>query len=356
MNAAGPTRTTEDAYEIRQAGPRDLAPILDLLRANLSDAGVTAKTEAFWRWKHVETPAGPSIVYVACGAETGNVIGLRAALRIELVGPDGTVIHAVRPVDTVTHQDWQRKGIFSKLTLRLIEGLRHGSTKLLFNTPNENSLPAYLKLGWRVAQTCKIRVKLGSPSQLLSSFRATEPHSPWEKVLGDGTKLSVDQFISLPAHERHVILETSAEYEHLRTRMGLRSLRDATTLDWRYSHPTADYRVFRMQGADSIRPDAVVFFRYEMRKRIRGALLTDFFHDPTISFKQVLKIVCRSIAAGFFVASAMDGSHEDAAFARLLFMPLRQARLAQRPVDLESDKLPESWSSWDFSLSDLELF
>lgn len=356
MSAAGSFSSEASTYEIREACSSDLEEILDLLRSNLSDEGVTAKTEAFWKWKHVDSPAGPSIVYVATETASGKVIGLRAAMRFVVLSADGSLIQAVRPVDTATHQTWQRMGVFSRLTLRLIDDLRSTSTKLLFNTPNESSLPAYLRLGWRIVQTNRVRVRFGNPWLVLSSFRPVSTRSSWHKVSRQGTRLSIELFSTLDLHDRKALLEVCTEYEGLRNREAMRTLRDVSTLHWRYSHPLADYRVFRMQNADSSRPDAVAFFRFEMRKGIRGALLTDFFHGSAISFDQLLRAACNSIDAGFFIASAMDGSQDDRALARNFFLPARNIKLAQRPVDAEDREIPAVWGKWDISLADLELF
>lgn len=356
MSAGRAFNSETPRYEIREACSSDLEQILDLLRTNLSDKGVTAKTEAFWKWKHVDAPAGPSIVYVATEPVAGKVIGLRAAMRFDVLTPDGSLVKAIRPVDTATHQDWQRLGVFSRLTLCLIDGLRRTSTNLIFNTPNENSLPAYLRLGWRVVQVNKVRVKLGNPSLVLSNFLSVSTRSSWQKVDRHGSTLSIKPFAELDLHDRKGLLEVCTEYECLRKRRGMRTLRDVATLDWRYSHPLADYHVFRIQNADSGRPNAVVFFRFERRKGLRGALLTDFFHDSVISFDQLLRAACYSIDAGFFVACSIAGSQEDRSFSRNWFLPVRDIKLVQRTVYSDQGDNPANLGKWDISLADLELF
>jgi len=57
-------------------------------------------------------------------------------------------IKAIRPVDTITHPEYRGQGIFKKLTL---EGLQknEGGFEIIFNTPNKNSFPGYLKMGWK---------------------------------------------------------------------------------------------------------------------------------------------------------------------------------------------------------------
>ena len=72
----------------------------------------------------------------------------RVLMRWEFV-EHGRVVHAVRAVDTATHPDYQGRGIFTRLTLHALDELRH-EIDFVFNTPNDQSRPGYLKMGWQV--------------------------------------------------------------------------------------------------------------------------------------------------------------------------------------------------------------
>ncbi len=356
-SSAPPAAGAPAAYAMREARADDLPEILALLGSNLSDTGVTAKTEAFWSWKHVEPPAGPSIVYVATAEETGGIVGLRAVMRVALSAPDGELVRAVRPVDTVTHSGWQRRGIFSKLTLSLIDGLRDGPIAMLFNTPNENSLPAYLKLGWQVAQVDSIRVRPAmNPFKVWRNFKPSADSAAQTRHMRNGLRISIGRFADLAESDREQMLRACETYESQRASKGLRTRRNAETLAWRYAHPTADYRVLQIRRGDSDLPVAAAFFRYESRKGVRGVLLTDFFCGREVSFRELLKACCRSIEAGFFVACASDGSRENAELARAFFLPVRKVKLAQRPVELERPQAFAARANWDLTLADIELF
>lgn len=120
----------------------DMSQILDLTRAHLD----ATFSEDFFIWKHLQNPFGVSF---AMGAwDSGQLIGLRLFMRWEFVGPNDTIFKAIRPVDTVTHNDYRGQGIFKSLTLKGLE-LCQNDYDLVFNTPNQNSLPGYLKMGWQ---------------------------------------------------------------------------------------------------------------------------------------------------------------------------------------------------------------
>ena len=121
----------------------DLADVLKLLGTSLSRSG-----NADWfKWKHRNNPFGASPGYVAFIDE--KLIGARFFLRWEFILNE-QCIHALRPVDTVTHPEARGKGVFKKLTLHGLAALSPDKEVFIFNTPNGNSLPGYLKMGWKV--------------------------------------------------------------------------------------------------------------------------------------------------------------------------------------------------------------
>lgn len=129
---------------IRKATPSDIPDIIGLLKASLGESMIP-KSESLWKWKHVDNPFGTSPVLIA--EESGQLIGVRAFLRWEIL-VNGDTISCCRAVDTAIHPDHQGKGLFKKLTLQLIEEIKAEGVDVIFNTPNQRSLPGYIKMGW----------------------------------------------------------------------------------------------------------------------------------------------------------------------------------------------------------------
>jgi GNAT superfamily N-acetyltransferase len=129
---------------IRPASTCDVPAIIDLLKLSLGES-LIPKSEKLWHWKHIANPFGKSPVLLA--EEDGQILGVRAFLRWEYL-KDGQTIKACRAVDTATHPRVQGKGIFSKLTLALVEEMKKEGVDLIYNTPNTQSAPGYLKMGW----------------------------------------------------------------------------------------------------------------------------------------------------------------------------------------------------------------
>ena len=59
------------------------------------------------------------------------------------------VFRCVRAVDTATHPDYQGRGLFTRLTKAALPELVADGVKFVFNTPNDQSRPGYLKMGWQ---------------------------------------------------------------------------------------------------------------------------------------------------------------------------------------------------------------
>ena len=120
----------------------EIVQIVSLIKQNLDPEF----TEEFFRWKHQKNPFGQSFGLVAFDEE--KIIGLRMFMFWEFFDASSKKnIRSLRPVDTVVDKKYRGKGLFRKLTLEGLE-LCRGNYSLVFNTPNKNSLPGYLKMGW----------------------------------------------------------------------------------------------------------------------------------------------------------------------------------------------------------------
>ena len=133
----------------------DLDQILDLINSHL-DPG---RTKELFRKKHLQNPFGESLGIVAL--HKNKIIGLRMGMKWQLIsGESGNVITAIRPVDTVVHEAYRKQGVFRKMNREFLE-LTRNSYDCIFNTPNENSSPGNIKMGWKLMEDrnyCKVGV------------------------------------------------------------------------------------------------------------------------------------------------------------------------------------------------------
>jgi len=140
--------------QIRPAKAEDISYIIDVLKAGLGES-LIRKNEQIWQYKHLDNPFGQSVVLVA--KKDNRLAGVRAFMQWKWQKND-KVWQAYRAVDTATHPDFQRQGIFKKLTLEILNQISQKQESFVFNTPNDNSRPGYLKMGWQIIGKIKTAV------------------------------------------------------------------------------------------------------------------------------------------------------------------------------------------------------
>ena len=148
---------------IREATSIDFPSIIDVLKESLGETS-SKKNFEVWNFKHVDNPFGKSLVLVA--EEDDKIIGVRAFMRWQWqIGEN--LFNAFRAVDTATHPQHQGKGIFKKLTLKALEIAGANGEHFVFNTPNSQSKPGYIKMGWEEVGRVETRIIPQSPFRLL---------------------------------------------------------------------------------------------------------------------------------------------------------------------------------------------
>jgi GNAT superfamily N-acetyltransferase len=325
----------------------DEAHVLELLAITLGGGPVGYRSREFFRWKHAESPFGRSFILVA--EADRRIIGLRAFMRWRF-RVDERVVTAVRAVDTATHPDYQRTGVFSQLTRRALGSLAE-EVDLVFNTPNQRSLPGYLKLGWQTAGKVPVLIRVRRPARFawkLASRRDGRPVDLSGIEVGAepaGEVLSGLDDMGLPPIE---IGEPSPR---------LHTQRDPTYLRWRYgSAPHLDYRVVRDEQGGRLRGLAI--FRLRGRGRLVETTVTEVLTGPgdVPSARRLLRRVVAAspsdhLTCHFPVGSAAARAARRSGFLRtpagmvLVVKPLR----AVRPD-------PTTMRSWGVTLGDLEVF
>lgn len=235
--------------QVRPWRPDDEAQIFELLAASLGWVP-DGDHAAFFRWKHRENPFGDSPGWVATTED--RVVGFRSFLRWRFSGEDREV-EAVRAVDTATSPSHQRRGIFKRLTLQSLDALATQGVRFVFNTPNSQSRPGYLKMGWKILGRVPVSVRPSSAAALPRLVRARVPAKRW----------GVANTAGVPAH--HVLTQTAALDELLAAQpqtSGLRTARTAPYLAWRYGFEPLGYRA--VLAGDTV-GDGVAFFRLRRR-------------------------------------------------------------------------------------------
>lgn len=141
--------------KIRKANTDDIPEIVNVLKLSLGEQDLPL-SEKIWQFKHIFNPHGESIVLVAL--DKGIIIGVRAFMKWRW-NLNNESYNTFRAVDTATHPDHQGKGVFKKLTLKAVELANENGGDFIFNTPNTQSRPGYLKMGWSDVGKLKVALR-----------------------------------------------------------------------------------------------------------------------------------------------------------------------------------------------------
>jgi GNAT superfamily N-acetyltransferase len=301
----------------------DEPEVLALMKSALGESATLPRTSGFWHWKHFENPFGPSLILVA--RIDREIAGLRAYLRWRFVSPAGPV-QAMRAVDTATRPEHQRQGIFRALTLEANRRAAAEGMDLIFNTPNRQSLPGYVSMGWSVVGKPRIYVRVSRPIGM---------------VLRSGLSGPADPMVVIPGGRACRFDESVGD----RRPLGLRTARSAEYLRWRFErHPTVPYRMIDSRiGTLVARPNHRAGRVEVVVSEVLGGT------SPPRSERRV-------VAADYLVGSARPASPEAGAFVRSGFLPAPGLgpTLVALPLT-EPGRMALSLAGWDLSAGDLEL-
>jgi len=249
----------------------------------------------------------------------------------------------VRAVDTATDPDYQGRGIFTRLTLTALDELRDEGVDIVFNTPNSNSLPGYLKMGWGVVGHLPVSIMPTRVGSLPAMARARVPASRTEVLIHAGDTPG-DAFAD--RDRLHGLLGT------LPVTGGLHTRRSPEFFRWRYGHEPLHYRV--VIAGDSIDEGFAVFHLRRRGPALEAVLCDVVVPNPEESTARRLRtLLARRVArlSGADYILRIDGRAITAdPFIRV---PRIGPVLTVRTL---KDWAPPRLGRWHVTMGDIELF
>lgn len=235
----GPLRSAPvDSSEIRirRANDNDADNVLDVCGSALGWNNAEFD-RALFRWKHFENAFGESIILVA--EDSSGLVAVRPFMQWRFVDPvrhdAAVVVKAARAVDTATRPEAQGRGLFRQLTETGLDALREQEFGFVFNTPNDQSRPGYLKMGWetagRVGFGFAIRSTRSLPKVLRSRTAAQKP-----SIATPDLGVDVTEGLSMIRSEEVLSPQPTQHRVVLRTAHTLKSLH------WRFAQGPLAYR------------------------------------------------------------------------------------------------------------------
>jgi GNAT superfamily N-acetyltransferase len=317
-----------DDLRVREATDEDLPQILALLQSSLGWVP-DEQYAAFYTWKHHANPFGRSPAWIAVDGD--RIVGLRVWLRWRFVERERRW-EAVRAVDTATHPEYQGRGIFRRLTTSSLDVLRQRGVAHVFNTPNEQSRPGYLKMGWEQVGTLPIGVRFRSPVAAARAVRARVPADKWSLPTEAGEPATV----ALRDGQRVAELLARLPDDRIRTDL------DVDVLRWRYGFGPLHYRAVHND-------DGIGLFRLRRRGPATECVVGHVLSADAAATRRLVRRIART--------SGADQVLEVTARPDLRggFLPLPGGGPVLTWRGLGDQPMPPL-DRWDLTMGDVELF
>lgn len=326
--------------QIRQATSADEEQIVALLKASLGESS-SEKSIRYWRWKHVDNPFGQSPVLVA--EEAGELIGVRAFMP--WYWQAGEVRYrALRAVDTATHPAHQGKGIFKRLTLQLVADCQQAGYAFIFNTPNEQSRPGYLKMGWEAVGKLPVRLQIVRPFSLLRNqlFKDSQKRkTPWPGA-PEPIKATLDRVAARLGSFQ------SAASTSLHTPVDMAYLR------WRYEYcPVQRYEALYESGC-------LLIYYVKEQSLGRELRLAQFLQlekgADKKPLKQALKRLKKRVGVDYVSVAPAENKELDRWLSSQFFLPALSVGPVLTYRKLQAEQEAERLGNWAYQMGDMELF
>ena len=206
----------------------------------------------FFDWKHAQNPFGASPAWVAVAGRRDRRLPHLPALAVRAPRRPDPRTRCARstPRPSPAHQG---RGIFRRLTMTAVDELTAEGVDFVFNTPNANSRPGYLRMGWSTVGRLPLVVagRRDRRARCACAPRAS-PAERWPVATDAGrrgrrrcspTRASHDLLAAIGAARAACARRAPPEY--LRWRYGLAALGyRALALD---DDPAAGLAVFRLR-------------------------------------------------------------------------------------------------------------
>lgn len=314
--------------EIREANGNDIPKIIEVLKASLGEKNLSI-SERIWHYKHLDNPFGNSFVLLAI--EEGQVVGVRAFMRW-IWQNEGETYSALRAVDTATHPAHQGKGIFKRLTLKAVEICKEKGDNLIFNTPNDQSRPGYLKMGWESAGNIIVGLK-----PALISFWNISSGIPKYSIKKDAETIYLEDLCTTWNRE-------------LGENIGIFTPKSAEFLKWRYEiNPLQEYEVLSTE-------DVYIAAYVKKRGRIKELRISECIIRDKSNQKLVNSTISKWCSKfGVQVVSFSPKIQKISKFSVVggfgPILTIKELNLAENKKSYFKDV-----NNWKYSIGDLELF
>ncbi|MBN2167804.1 MAG: GNAT family N-acetyltransferase [Actinobacteria bacterium] len=322
---------------IREFRPGDEYQIADLFKASFKRKLDLDE----WRWRYVENPFGQGIIRLMYDNETlaGHYAVIPMALLI-----NGKVRKAALSMTTMTHPDYFKRGIFTRLASEVYDYCRDTGIKAVFGFPNSNSYHGLTnKLLWH---------GFGNVSGWAANSKSAEKEGDSGLTFSELHESSVGQLIEME------LLAQEAKMTMIH--------RTPEFFKWRYfQKPGNEYDVFEVRNALSDLEGIVVLKTFRGTKgeeEAKGHIIDLLAPEKPKIIKYILKNVLAHFAENNINTvtcwlpnhEVINGQMEEEGFSRMQWPTFFGVRLLDKKFDDAPLLLQKN--RWSLTMGESDVF
>lgn len=247
-----------------------------------------------WRWQFFDNPAGRG--YIRLAVDRKKIVGQYAVIPITMQIRNRPQ-RAAQSLDTMTHPDYRKQGIFVTLASGVYDDARSDNVGLIYGFPNGISLHGFIeRLDFFVLENL---VSYTRPLNFSGLIGTKLRNRTLSTIFGAPVKLIFNALFSdSPSNNIDICIKAAASFpeptddlfRQLSPKFKNMIVRDAQYLNWRYTlNPAKKYNIYLAYRGESLTGYCVCGARKMMGSNV--GLIMDILTDPED------KIVARELLA-----------------------------------------------------------
>ena len=235
-----------------------------------------------WGWQFGEAASG--VGYIGLADHDGRLAGQYATVPVRMQ-IQGKKTPTSLSLDTMTHPDYRKQGIFITLAKKVYEQSEAQGVKFVYGFPNDNSFPGFVKyLDFFVLEDLPAMTRPLSMAGILKhtakvGFLSTIIGVPLQAIFNLVTHKRVKDANIRVEMASEFPKEVSALFEKIAPRFRNLIIRDYDYLSWRYdNNPSHSYDIYLGYRGNELSGYCVC--GATERKNVSIGLIVDLFADP----------------------------------------------------------------------------
>ena len=211
-----------------------------------------------WKWMFVDNSVGASIIWLA---ERDTKIVGQYPVIMENLQVEDKIVKGAQLIDTITHPEYRRQGIFSTLGEKVLTEIENGETHLVYCFPTQQVYPLHMKFGWLDVSAFQVMIKLPNLKNILHKYFVrnrllldifTVVGNLIIKVFFRSKKVP-DENMSKVREISHFDDRFDEFWDRISKDYNIIGIRDKKYLNWRYVDvPNSDYVIYVAEEEDEI--------------------------------------------------------------------------------------------------------